>query len=60
MQFRSSKLLFAIKRLLKLGNLAQKVPHVAIYKQLFKNKKEKNFSSEETIQGRKILIVKSF
>ena len=30
MQFRSSKLIVIVKRLLKLGNLAKKVPHVAI------------------------------
>ena len=60
MQLRSSKLIFVVKRPLKLGNLAQKVPHVAIYKQLFKYSREENFSSEETIQGRKILIFKSF
>ena len=56
-------MLFAIKRLQKLENLAQKVPHVAIYYniaaiiQVFKGGK---LSSEETIQGRKLLIIRSF
>ena len=50
MEFRSSKLLFATKRLLKLGNPAQKVPHVAIY-----NKICSNYSS---IQGRKTFQVR--
>ena len=52
-QFRSSKLIFVVKRLLKLGNLAQKVPHLAIW--LFYNNICNNFSSEETIEGRKLL-----
>jgi hypothetical protein len=50
MQFRSSKLLFAIKRLLKLGNLAQKVPHVAIYNNICSN--------DSSIQGRKTFQVR--
>ena len=42
MQFRSSKLIFVVKRLLKLGNLAQKVLYLAIW--LFYNNICSNYS----------------
>ena len=60
MQFRSSKLIFVVKRLLKLGNLAQKVPHlqfdsfIIIFATLIQ---VENYSSEETIEGRKLHLI---
>ena len=69
MQFRSSKLIFVVKRLLKLGNLAQKVPHLAIwhfYNNICNNYSSEelfkwgNYSREEIIQGRKLLIIRRF
>ena len=72
LQFRSSKLIFFVKRQLKLENLVQKVPHVAFWLfcdnicsnfQVLKGGKFfkwGNYSGEETIQGRKLLIIRSF
>ena len=76
MQFRSIKLIFVVKRLLKLGNLAQKVAICLFYNsicdnysssiqgrktiQLRKLFKGGNYSREESIQGRKLLIIRRF
>ena len=49
MQFRSSKLIFGVKRLLKLKNIAQKVPHLAIW--LFFDNICNNYSSEKLLKG---------
>ena len=55
MQFRSSKLIFVVKRLLKLGNLAQKVPHVAIYNNICSN--YSSIQGRKTIQVRKLFTI---
>ena len=63
---------FVIKRLLKLGNLVQKVPTLQFESfmiifvtiiQVFKGGKLfkwGNYSKEETIQGRKLLLIRRF
>ena len=63
-------MIFVIKRLLKLGNLAQKVPTLQFESfmvvfvtiiQVFKGGKLfkwGNYSKEETIQGRKLLLIR--
>ena len=74
MQFRSSKLIFAVERLLKLGDLARKVPHVAIYNNICSNYssiqrrktiqvrklfREGNYSREETINNKELLTAET-
>ena len=52
MQFKSSKLICVVKTLIKVGNLAQKVPHVAIYDNICSN--YSSIQGRKTFQARKL------